>query len=266
MISFSQASYIEIVNIYTCEIKLKHEFEANIIKYVSCNVTSPHRDHQTNFAVDMNKFSNNQLVLVGVVLNSMEFILYEIKNDFNLFEMIRIPPPGFDLTSFRFTGNENEFLNDYLIMCYDHDNTLGILDLNDLCTFNLVTSKRKKNTCYKVIDELKNVCLMIGTVSQCLYLINASESFKNYLKVLIEISGTFTSGKIMKTSYEIESNAWSCRVCAMSRLGVITIYDTTANLVDQSQYSILKIAEFTAHNDVITFAFIKGIFSNQIYR
>ena len=69
----------------------------------------------------------------------------------------------------------------------------------------------------------------------------------------------------MKTFYEIESNAWSCRVCAMSRLGVITIYDTTANLVDQSQYSILKIAEFTAHNDVITFAFIKGIFSNQIY-
>ena len=259
MISFVQTNYIQIVNIHTCELKLIHKFDDNLIKYLSCNTTPPQSDHLTNYVVDTRKFTNlnNPRILAAMVLESMEFLLYECENDTNLRELLRIPPPGHEITSLRFIGNESEFLNDYILMCFS-DSSLGILDLNDLCTFNVAKSRIKNATSYKVIDDSKNVCLLIGTNNQCLYVVNANESFSHYLSILIEINGKFSSGKIMKTSYEIETNFWSCRICAMSAKGNIFIYDVSADLVNQNQYNILKIAEFTAHSDAITFAYVKG--------
>ena len=76
---------------------------------------------------------------------------------------------------------------------------------------------------------------------------------------MIEINGRFTNGKIMKTFYEIESNVWTCRICAIAPNGAISIYDTFSNLNDPDKYSVLKISQFNAHHGDITFTFIKGM-------
>jgi len=190
----------------------------------------------------------------------MEFLLLEIDNDIKTNVIARLPHPGHVLTSFRFIGNNrNEFLNDYAIMCFRDENILGVFDLNDLTTINITKFPRKIKSCFKVIDELKHVCLLYCSNRQFLYLINANESFNGYLKSMIEINGRFTNGKIMKTFYEIESNVWTCRICAIAPYGAISIYDTFSNLNDPDKYSVLKISQFNAHHGDITFTFIKGM-------
>ena len=257
MVTFFRNNVVIFVHIYTGELKFGQNFN-EIIIYTSTNITSNNYSDQSNFVISLDLLaSSTERKLIGIIIESMEFLLFEISNDLQMKELGKIPNPGInELTSFRFIGNNgNEFLNDYAIMCFKEENAIAILDLNDLTTINVTRFKRKVRSNFKVIDEMKHVCLMWDTSNHSLYLVNANESFIDYLKTMIVIDGEFTSGKIMKTFYEIESNIWKCRICTMSDSGIVCIYDTFSN---NNKYSVLKISQFNAHNGLITFAFIKG--------
>ena len=229
----------------------EQKFDTKKITYVGCNNTSYNKSNQANYVIDTTIFFTNQPLLIGIILDSMTFLLFEIKNEFKLCQLAKIPSPGFELASFG-------FINDYAIMCFKENNILGILDLNDLNTINITQFMRKRNLNLKIIDELKHACLFLDSHSECLFLINANESSMHYLKLVIEINGKFTNGKIMKTFYEINSSLWQSRICAVSQNGLISIFDTCSDLSDPNLFSLLKIAQLKAHFDDITFVFIKG--------
>jgi hypothetical protein len=258
MVTCVGSNLLMFLQMYTNEVKFGPKFNEKII-YTSTNITSFNNKDQSNFVISLDSLAmSKNRKLIGIILESMNFLLFEINNDLQLEMIANIPNSGVnELNSIRFIGNNgNEFLNDYAIMCFKEENVLAVLDLNDLTTINILKFKRKIRSNLKVIDEMKHVCLMQDTKTHSLYVINLNESFMDYLKSIIQIDGKFTNGKIMQTRYEIDSSKWTCRICTFS-CGIISIFDTFS---ENNVYSVLKISQFNAHSDNISFAFVKGIY------
>jgi hypothetical protein len=244
IVSFENKPYIDIRDLIKLELKTRHEFSNNV-KSIICN-TYHDRINQTSL------FEKLEIFLV-ILFQSNEMVINKIDN-LNLIKLFSINSPGYEIIDYKFNNNPENFYSydiDHLIITISNGSIMKVpikiknqKSNNDLIniesSYFLVKFERNRNIVLKIIQINDEMSIFIGSNKHIYVIID----YKNLN--MIEIEGCFDNAIFINKQ----------RIGCVSN-GYFTLYSLVHNANNLDIYYFVPLFSIDAHNDRITFSFIK---------